>query len=121
MELKAEIVEALDALSPAVLCALGSVPMEVLDALSHVPAAALRALPVAEAPAPAGDASGSAVFTGSDGDELTRALEQVDQVLKRTDANVVMCFGKFRNLRTSQVWWNGWIDSGGGGVSRLLE
>lgn len=119
-----ETLHALGEVPPEVLRALAGVPVETLHALRDIPVEALReprAQNRGEAAVPAPRAS---VLTGSGAEELSLAIDRVDEALKRTDADVVMCFGKWRNSRAPdkyQGWWNGWIDSGGGGVTRLLE
>jgi DNA-binding transcriptional ArsR family regulator len=127
-----EMLEALAAVPPAVLRALAGVPVEALQALGagaleerlRVENRPLQEV-VVEAPEGARAArqeqyAEGRVFNPAGG-ELEQALNRVDEILKRVDANVVMCFGKFRTPRGQQGWWNGWIDSGGGGVTRLLE
>lgn len=102
---------------PDVLRALGEVPVEVLRALRDVPPAALKVVQPEEW-GRRSEPSGVG-WSGEGSDELTLAIDHVDEVMKRTDVNVVGAFGKYRP--NGQGWWNVYIDSGGGGVDRLLE
>jgi DNA-binding transcriptional ArsR family regulator len=115
-----------------VLRALAGVPVEALRALREIPVEALRGLRPEEREEPARgsydyrarETAPPPVFTGSGDEELTLALERVDEVMKGTDADVVMCFGKWRDPGApgkGGSWWNGWIDSGGGGITQLLS
>lgn len=117
-----ETLQALAEVSPEVLRALAGVPVEALCALRKIPVEALRGLGTEGREEPRKEQVFQSDATGdSPTEELKLLLNRVDEVMKRVDANIVMCFGKFRNLKTNQGWWNGWIDSGGGGVTRLLE
>jgi DNA-binding transcriptional ArsR family regulator len=121
-----ETLQALGEVSPEVLRALAGVPVEALRALREVPVEALRGLQ----PEDRGEERKDPVFrpnAGADAaaEELKLLLNRVDEAMKRADVNVVMTFGKWRDPKDPQnrrwSWWNGWIDSGGGGISRLLS
>src|SRR5436309_8648865 len=120
-----ETLQALGEVSPEVLRALAGVPVEALRALQEIPVEALKGLrPVrregpADGPEPiSGECANAAAA------ELQQSLKRVDELMKRAGVAVVMTFGKWRDPKDPQnrswSWWNGWIDSGGGGVSRLL-
>ena len=116
-----ETLQALGEVSPEVLRALASVPVEALHALREMPVEALRRLGTEGREEPRKEQVFQSDATGdSPAEELKLLLNRVDEAMKRVDANIVMCFGKFRNFTTNQGWWNGWIDSGGGGITRLL-
>jgi DNA-binding transcriptional ArsR family regulator len=120
-----EALAALAAVPPAVLRALAEVPVEALQALGEAREAALQGrLPAGNE----GSAEKSETFTGAYADpaatELQASLKQVDALLQQADVDVVMTFGKWRDPKDPNrtwSWWNGWIDSGGGGVTRLLQ
>lgn len=124
-DVSGETLEALAEVPPPVLRALAGVPVEAVQALQALSTEALERLrtgrhqestdapvfPPAEAEAAAAD------------QELIQALNHVGEIMKRADLDVVMTFGKWRDPKQPDrcwSWWNGWIDSGGGGVTRLL-
>jgi DNA-binding HxlR family transcriptional regulator len=121
-----ETLEALAEVPPSVLRALARVPVEAVQALQALPSEGVKE----SAPGRHEKSTGEPVFARSEhgaleiAEELGQALNHVDEIMKRADLDVVMTFGKWRDPERPDRqwdWWNGWIDSGGGGVARLLQ
>jgi DNA-binding transcriptional ArsR family regulator len=112
-----EALRALAEVPPEVLRVLAKVPVEVLRALCDIPPQAFRAMGASAGEAPT-EATESG-WTGTGAGELRPAIDHAIEVMNRSPFNVVGSLGQY--LPKGQGWANIYIDSGGGGVDRLLE
>ncbi len=113
--LNLESLQALAQVPPEVLHELKLIPVAVLRALREVPPEALLGLRAATAAEP------SEIWSGEGCDELRRAFDHVYEVIHHTNYNVVGTIGKFQHADRPLHWINVFMDSGGGGVDRLLD
>jgi DNA-binding transcriptional ArsR family regulator len=115
-----EALQTLAEVPEPVLRELKEMPPEVLRALREVRLEALKALG-------SGDVDGrSGWWTGSGDDEvgkeLQRTIDRAYRLMRQANLNVVGTMGLYRRgEEDAQGWINFFLDSGGGGVDRILN
>src|SRR5436190_19827436 len=99
-----EALRALAEVPPEALRALAEVAVEVLRALIHVPVEGLKNLgQVAGQTSAAGSEIG---WSGPDNDDpLKLAIENLNEAMKRTNANVVGAFGQYFSEQRGRIGW----------------
>jgi DNA-binding HxlR family transcriptional regulator len=116
-----ETLQALAEVPSEVLRELKELPVEVLQALREVPPETLRSLRSAGMEKP--PSSSGVGWTGvPENDELKRAIDHVNEVMERSNLNIVGAFGQYRPKGWG--WWNVYIstvDDHSGGVDAILN